>query len=772
MKRINKRLGIVLLSACTLLLSTLLAACSFKDIKVNFLQEQCVFDAGQSVDLAALLNVEHADKQSFGFAVSNSALFSVSNGHVSGNAGQSGRGFVYATYDGNNLAQMELVLRRPFDAPENVRWDERGYVTWDAVSGIFDGETEVTAATQFLVQGERVIRSDNGLGEVVETHPINQTVSGQTFTLSENGEYHLRISAVQNGYFSNGIASDEATFFAGYMPQLTKDNLSFSDGVLSWNADVLQTERKFQVKFDGFLVGEPQSQTSFDLTPILDSDSTSAGVHTASVVVFDDSESEDKKFAKESESVNITKLQVPQVNYVFDLTNGGLIEILSQDNAEMFDVQLSSETADVEPTLYTATLLNNRQQSVKTTFDESELDQPLPAGVYSLQVIERCQDTDDMFFFRSKPNVVENKIVKLSKATLFGDEMQHNQADSLTFHALARTDVAPIASRLLISNLNRTVGGFEVDNLEKTFDITLPDGTGSGIFEFALTQFPRQRQNLVAEHEVFAVNSDRGPTTQFAKLPTISGGVTHEYIGENGQEKSVLIFKKIDVSSVLPYEGTISYKLKRQTADGRFEDVDEGLFVQEETGDGQGIKFVFNDSIERMFEPVNGGYAFCIEADSDKPHITIGSLTEKSLQTLSSPILVTDTDNIRVGTPLVWRSAEGESPAEYRVETFKINKTTFEEYRGKVNEYDPLGIVAREQANLLQERDKNYGLGIEILEEGYYYLKIFAVTGDANHQLSSHDFLPVLLAVSEQLHIESVKFGLSRAWVKAFRAIM
>ncbi len=736
-----KKIYLVLISIFTLALSSVLAACTFKEAKASFSQEQILFDTTetQEINLDDFFNVENVDKAEFRFVCSDQAPFTISGHNVLAKAGESGRGFVNALYKGNNLAKTEVVVMKKFSAPNNVRWDEKGFVTWDAVSGMFDGETTLTSATQFLVRGQKLTRANDGLGDVIQTEYIDQIVQKQAFSLLEKGEgeYVIQVKALKNGYFSSSDFSEEKRFFVGYMPELKKENFSFENGTtLKWNTDVLaQAVTKFQVKLDGRLVGEQQSEASFDFSSVLDMDSEAYGAHTVSVIVYDYSNSKDKKLAKESEPVTIIKLRQPDIAYQFDET-GGQIKFSSGDDTKEVDVVLKSEGSSFS---YTFDVSNG---AVLTSF-EGALGQELPAGVYSLEAVGQAPNTEEAFYFRSKAKTLETKILKLEKATLEGAN-EENALDAAAFKVVAKRTSPTVATKFLISSIAGTFDGFDAESVQKAFDIEIPvDRQSESVFKFALSQRPLQEENEFSGESVFVLNGDQGEETEFVKLPKISGQLTHTYSGDDGAKISTLTFDEISVES----EKVVTYKLKVKTAEG-FDDIDVEADVQESA-----IRFVLDGPIEQLFEPVEGKYTFVVETNTNQASLTIGSSTEWSFDVLSAPVAITEQDNIWAGDSFEWQAVDGETPERYRLEVYTITKEAFEENRQQAGSFDPQSVGAEKQDIFQAETSKVFET------EGYYFLKIFALAGDNDGIISSHDFLPVMLAVSKQLEIGQVKFG-------------
>lgn len=740
-----KKFNLVLMSIFTLVISSVLAACNFKDVKVTFSQGQVAFDQTENVNLDDFLKVENADLADFQISLSNPAVFNLSGHTISAKSGMFGRGYAYATYRGNSLAQIEVVARKKFDIPKNIVWDDKGFVTWDTVSGIFEGESVPTSATQFLVQGERRTRLDEGLGEVAQSFPINQVVQTRSFALTEVGEYALQIKALGNGYFSESDFSQEQKFFVGYMPQLSKENFSFQDGVLSWTTDVLSQSTSFQVKFDGRLVADLQSENSFDLSSILDMDETSFGEHKASVVIFDTSNAEDKKLARESEPVTIVKLQPPDVEYVFDETTGGQLSISSKDQAEKFEIVLKSEN-DESGQNFTYSIENSG--NVLTSFDASAGTQ-LPSGIYDLEISETSQNTDEKFFFRSKPKTLETKILKLETPTFEG--ATGNAVNGNVFHAKATRTAASVATKFEILGNSQIVEGFSAngnDNTQKSFEITLQDG-GKNVFEFKLKQLPSQKENPVGQQKVFVLNGDASDSQEFVKMPQVSGQLTHSYKKSEKTDVSVLTFDKVSLESAK----NVTYKLKVKTAGG-FEEVSTDKIEETKEENGK-ISFILKGAAERLFEPVEGKYTFAVEVSTENAELTIASSKDWDFGVLSAPIAVTGSSTIWAEQSFEWQSAQDESPAQYRIEVFSLTKQLFEQNQNKQTSFDPEGQEGAACQEDIVQAETSHQFG-----EGYYFLKIFSLVGENDTStLSSHEFLPVMLCVSKQLEIDSVKFG-------------
>ena len=262
-----KKFNFVLLSVLTLCLGSVLASCTFKKPEVNFTQDEIVLSVTQQVNLSEYLDVNGIDKSDVAFRFSNSSLFDLQENVLTAKA--AGRSYVYATYQNNNLASMQVVVKKPFDAPTQFSLNENGVFSWNAVSGIFENESQPTVASNYVVVGTLTEYSATDPEEVVGTTQINEVVSGTTFQLDADkpGEYKLSVGALGRNYFDNGALSAEQTLYFGYMDKLEAEDLSFNQGVFSWTA---VAGAKYKVKLNDVLLGDFQTETSKDLTEYFD----------------------------------------------------------------------------------------------------------------------------------------------------------------------------------------------------------------------------------------------------------------------------------------------------------------------------------------------------------------------------------------------------------------------------------------------------------------------------------------------------------------------
>ena len=144
-----KKINILLVSIFTVLVGTFLSACNFKTESASFTQDEISVSVGDEINLADYIEAKEVDKNDITFKFSNSALFSQNSSVLTAN--NFGQSVVYATYDGNTLDSMRIVVRKPFEQVTNITMDDLGLVTWNNVVDKFDETENFTSPSQYKI---------------------------------------------------------------------------------------------------------------------------------------------------------------------------------------------------------------------------------------------------------------------------------------------------------------------------------------------------------------------------------------------------------------------------------------------------------------------------------------------------------------------------------------------------------------------------------------------------------------------------------------------
>ncbi len=697
-----KKLNLILLSVFTLMLSGVLMACSFKKVEAKFTETEVAVSAGGSIVLDDYLQVTGVDKLGVKYQISNTSLFTVTDRVATPVGNAYGKTNVMAVHDKSSLASMQLVIKKPFDAPANFRADKDGNLLWDAVVEYFDGETTPTAAEEYIVSGTFTSYADSGLGQADEVKEINQRVTGTTFKPTEEGVYNLKVKAAAKGYFDDGAETEAVTVYYGYMPNLAQSDFSFANGKLSWSA---VEGAKYQVKFDGAVLGEQQTETEIDLNDRLSR--AESGRHTASVLVYD---AADKLLAKESDEVSIIKLQPPVVNYNFDQQSGGRLAISPITYAQSYNLKLKNE--DTEKTFTFTSLTNNLLTELPA----------LDAGLWDATIYVDAV-SNGAFYYKSD-EISIGKIYKLEKISTF-EGLGNNEANSSTFNVRAgiETDCA-VQTKFAVSGAATAIySGFDTTN-KKTKDFEIA-ASGTGVQEFSITQLPSLQNNKINGEDVFVINSDASETKTFEKLEAFVGGISHSYV----EGASVLTFQ--------PVANAKTYTLRHFNGSTW-----DNISTEFQSADNGMLKFTLDGAIENIYQAQESLHKFEIEAFAENPLTSISSKTSQAFKELGVP---QKAENDIDGWTYKW---QGESNAQYRLEIY-----TFNEYK---EEYEKPGFQPEESVKkeVVTVSSPEYTFS----KEGFYFVKVFAVATQPT-DVSSRGSLNKFFSLSRQLEHGSVYFG-------------
>ena len=700
------------MSIMTILLSSVLMACSLKKAEASFSQNEIVVLLGDDISLDDYLNVVGVDTNEISYRFSNPFIVEL-NGRVA-TAQNSGKTSVYATYQNNNLASMQIVVKKNFSAPTDFSLSETGLLSWGSVFGYFENEETPTIAQSYVVEGTRTTYLANEPETVDEIVSINETVSTNSFQLTEYGVYSLTVSAQGTGYFDDSMDSQVQTLYYGYMTKLTEENLNWNsvEGTLSWSAIA---GAKYKVEMDNILLDDFQTSTTKDLSDYFDS--ANAGPHSVSVLVYDDAE---QKIAMESEELEIVKLDVPTANYVFSANEGGLLEIKSDSQVQKYQIVLKSVETDDSSTIS----FENSGIDIKTNLNG------LASGVYEVGV----SAINESGLFYASDAFALGKIYKMPALDFVG--IGDNEIDGTIFKAQVTTVQSLIESNVLVLGLGNNVvaEGLSVDELSKNISVEILQ---SGKYDLSACNIARSDSNQIAGEDVYVINSDASTQLNVVKVSAfdVESGITHSYV----EEKSVLTFEAV--------ENATNYDLYLYNGVD-FEIVDEEKYLLETVESSVSFKFI--DKIESLFKASayegNEVYQFKVVAKTDDDKLAINSSLTKTLTLLSAPTSA-HSGNSTVKT-YTWNSVDNADG--YRLEIYEIDKDTYESNQEEIS--IDVGGLSKQEENTV---DASYTFS----KVGYYYVKVFAVSNNANEFISSIDCLEEVFYIAEQLVNGTVQFG-------------
>ena len=698
-----KKTSFIFMTMLTVMLSGLLMACSFKKAEVDFKAEELIVSVNDEINIDDYVEVKGVDISDVDFRFSNASLFETKSGKIK--AVSSGKSFIYATYQNNSLDSMQIVVKKQFSSPSN----------FNVTNGVLQNNDGVLTWN---------VVSDFFDGDVNATSARSYTVSGSYTTsdgqtkqysaqkntnscqFTEFGAYSLTVTADATGYFDR---SQEASIEFGYglMAVPAEDTLSFaSNGLFSWSA---VEGAKYKVKLDGKILGDYQTTTSKNISQYLDN--ADAGLHELSVVAYD---AVGTKLSNESKTLKIEKLATPQVEY--DTTTGGNIKVKYIEKAESFVFSLKNLSTNNE-TLIT---INAADQDILTSFEG------LATGAYKLSVTAKTSLANTYQSNSSnKISGEDNVVYKLPSISTF-EGLGENELNGNIFKAKIESVQSLFDTNIAVSGLeHELIEGLLVGESQKNFDIQISDVDA---YSLGVRFLPANHENTYSGANIFVLNSDESAKLNVVKL-AFTGEIEHKYVENN----SVFIFNKV--------ENATNYAVE---IDGT-EIVLDADAVTEVEGK---IKIAFNGKIDDLF----ANYDFKIVAKGVDEKLSINASRQKEIQLLQAPEAIERTDV--ADKKYVWNPSENASG--YRLEIYKLDKVTYEMFvAGNV---DLTGLTAKVETVDTAE--------YVFAKEGYYYVNIFALSGDENLYLDSQDSLTETFCVAEKLVLNTVQLGYDETYVE------
>lgn len=709
-----KKINLVLMSMLAIVLSSVLAACSFKKAEATFSQSEIVVSLEDTIKLDEYLSVKNIEKNEVSFKYSNSSLFEANGRSIV--AKQAGKSFVYATYQNNNLASMKIVVREKFSAPMKFELATDGTLSWNAVSAYYENETAPTKAQSYRVVGTCTVYSPNDPATVLETEDIDETVSTNSIKLSKAGKYEIGVQSIAYGYFDKSELSSVQTLYFGYMDKLEEKDLTWNseDGNLTWSA---VAGARYRVCVDGVMIDSIQSATSKDLSSTFNS--LESGEHEVSVFVYDIS---GQKMVQESEKLTIVKLDAPVASYEFSQNAGGQIKIEPQNDAKDFEISLRNTTSN-------QTVVLTYSGGDDVVFADLT---GLASGIYEAKII--AKNTNGNFY---KSNVTNfGKVYKMPKLNITA--LGNNTLDGTIFNAKIAATGGLVDATTLIGGIKNdyVLEGLDVGQSEKNLELELLQ---SGIFNVSATNTPKQKANTISGDAVFAINADKSDEIQVVKLAQFSEEESEKVKHSYQDEKSVFAFKTI--------ENATGYELNYYRGE-TFEKVESSLY-NVEISDGT-AKITFTGKIEDLFGAQDfedkNVFRFQIVAKTSNDSLTISSSVIKTLTLLSAP--ETTHSGNSVDKTYTW--GEVENADGYKLELYVIDKDVFDSNQSNIN---------IETAGLTKSEHELQNASYVFERVGYFYSKIYATTTNVDEFVSSQDCLQEVFYIAEKLQNGAVKFG-------------
>ncbi len=707
-----KKLKIFIMSLCVITLGTFLAACNLKQPEATFEKKEVVVSINDSLSFDEFLTVKEIEKKDVSFKLENPDLFDFDG--RSAVARKSGKSYVHALYKKNILSSMQIVVRTNFTAPtfSDNPLSSEGVFSWNPVFGYYDNQ--VISASTYKIEGVCTVYSASDPSVVTETVEIDETVSGTSYKLTQNGVYNLSVKAIGTSYFDDSESSANITLSYGYM-QLAK-NFAWNEetGVLAWDED---EQAAYALKFDGVESAERFTTSSVNLFEKLST--AAAGDHSVSIIAYDKN---GELLATESDTLTIHKLVLPTANYLYNSNNGGKVKISKAQNVAGFDVEFENSESLQTQKLFLA----NEEQDIITDFEE------LDAGLYNVKITARAKKVGGLFFQSDCLNF--GKVYKLPTATLEGAGSNSYNGTSLALNLDSQANTVDVLLSVNGLGGQTLVEGFAAGETNFNFELNLSE---IGSYTIALRQIPVAEQNQIENQNVFVLNSNLTDSVVLTKVDEISGDISHAY----ADEKSVLTFAKavfaekyklqiksgyayVDVSEEL-YDVNIGEATVEVVLKGRVEDLLDSIVVDD--------KFIFDLRI--------------VGIATDET-LSIGSAKVKQIERLTKPESTGAGNSDKKSYS--WQVVDGADG--YKLELYQIDKELYDANKAA----SQINIDTSSLTNIGEEVKIN---SFSINAVGYYYAKVYALSGDENSYISSEDALEEVFYICEKLEISNVDFG-------------
>ncbi len=690
-----KKTSFVFVTMLTVLLSGLLMACSLKKPEVSFTESEIVVSVDGTIDLNEYLETKEVSKNEITYNFSNASMFEVDGGKIK--AVSSGRSFVYATYQNNNFDSMQIVVKKQFPVPTNFNIS-------DGVLQSNDGILTWGVVSDYFETGSSLTTSSGYTvaGSYItsdgKVHQITPTQSSNSFDLPAEAEYSLKITANAKGYFDASVV--EINFSYGLIS--APASVSYNSGIISWQP---VNGAKYKVKLDDAVLGDYQEQTTKDISQYLKN--AEAGVHNVSVVAYDATGS---KLPNASQALQIEKLAAPEIEY--DFSEGGKIKISAVSNAEKYVFVLKNLVSGSE----TQISLNSNGSDLLTSFEA------LDSGAYSLTVV--AKGSNENTYQSNECSTIDGaaaQVYKLPRLSSF-EGLGGNDVNGETFKAEVAGGASLFDTKVLISGVEDGVkdGLLEGQN-QKELEINLSE---AGTYVLGARLMPKTSENEYKGSSIFVLNGDESEKINVNKLAfvgEVENIVEHKYVGE----KSVFVFDEVASASTYEIKNDETVVQLSQDAIKKVENK---------------IEITLDGKIDDLFD----SYEFEIVAKGEDDKLSINASTTKSIEVLQAPTVSERLDN--ANKTYSWNASA--NAVGYRLEVYyTLDKT----------EYEALiaGITTEVSTQTYEVSAAEYTFE----DEGYYYVKLYALTGDENEYLDSKQGLTDNFYITEKLILGQVNLG-------------
>jgi len=700
-----KKLNLILVSIFALFAGVVFSACDKDSIKVDFAQEELISSVGEEIKLDDLVSVKGVSKNSIEFKVAKSTAFDFDSETKILKAKESGfSSYVYATYKGNILDSMNVVIKTSFSTPDVQTFNfENNYLSWNKVADYFENSQTATQADKYLVEGTLTKYAPGNPDQQIGVEEISEEVNENKYALTQSGRYSLTVKALAKGYFSDSARSSTWTKKIGYIN--TVSNLTFDAGVVAW--EDTNTNARYKVKISSSTANtlfDVQTSKTLDLTTYFEN--ATAGNYSISVVSYDTNE---VLLANESEGVEIEKLETPTIDYSFSATEGGRYQVLPLSNSTsvVFEFTNADTTTLSVPTA---------QQSVYSSFDS------LSAGEY--QTYAYAVGGENTF---KSDKISLGTTLKLQTPTITG--LGENEENSTRLNLKVATVQNQTVATKIIAGTQILPNEIAISENEVSSYITL---TSADTYSFKFKLLPKTQSSSLN-----VLNSTESANFEMKKLAQIAGNITHSQT----QTKSTFTFGAVENATV--YQVYIEKALGYQAINPD----DYTLTI------GQTITCEFDEKIEEMFQPIEKNsklvYSFKIVASSNA-NTTIPSAATKTIEVLAAPQALEE--RVVTQKSIEWDEIEGAST--YKVKLYALDKAGYLEYQ--TNGETTLGVptTTTTETNSLA-----------VPNVGYYLARIYSLADNIDQYIVSQDYLEVAFYVAEKLVLADVDFGFKEEYV-------
>ena len=336
--------------------------------------------------------------------------------------------------------------------------------------------------------------------------------------------------------------------------------------------------------------------------------------------------------------------------------------------------------------------------SVASTF----MDEIAVAGAYEVAFVSKTTQNN---MFSSSLSKVYN-IYKLPEVEIIGSGS--NLENGTIFNAIATTSQSAVATNFVLDNADdlQTIQGFDEAELSKNIEIELSE---AGVYNFSVRQDPQSSQNTVDEfgtQKVYVLSSKTSTIQTITKLEKAEN-VEHSYVGN----KSVFAFDTV--------ENATKYFL-----------LNEGDVIAQSNE----TEIMLEGKVDDLFDV----YEFSILAKTDDDLYAINSVSDtKNLTVLSAP--TTAGSGNSTNKTYTWNpSAHADGYVLYI-------------YALPSEDVDLTGITPQIEETTINQ--------YVFESEGYYHVKIFAISNDENNYLNAKECFEESFYISEQIELSEVNLG-------------